>query len=180
MTKVQNPRSRRIVIIQPKERGFKPSDVFLIPEEFYIVGTYPPQDLTKEMIDETLVGITNNLRHNAGHHFTYNGHSGSTAVTVTFLNAKGEELGKEHTKFVSEDAKSAVTTVIHDLFGDVGTPFYKGPCIPQNFPWHSPMNREWLLIKVTGVDPCKKQPCYGYIAKGGEFSILNLVFLHSS
>ncbi|KAF9062794.1 hypothetical protein BDP27DRAFT_273781 [Rhodocollybia butyracea] len=96
------------------------------------------------------------------------GHPDPTVtITITFIHGTtGKDLGDRDQKTVFDvhATQSLFTTIIKGLFGLKGKKCeitYIGSCSPR-----SPMDRRWVYFKVAGVDQCKEQPCFGWLAKG--------------
>jgi hypothetical protein len=93
--------------------------------------------------------------------------------TVTFISVEGEDLGEEDSN-LDPATQKPITAAMHNMFGkDIGVLFYIGRHEPKELP-NSPMERKWIFFKVE--NPHTGLTYYGYIARGGEYSLLKSGF----
>ncbi|KAF9072829.1 hypothetical protein BDP27DRAFT_391078 [Rhodocollybia butyracea] len=70
---------------------------------------------------------------------------------VAFIDAQGEDLGIEKPKFKDQ---RTFTRIINGLFSDAVSPS---------------IDRELVHFKITGVDKCTEEPCFGFSTRDGIY-----------
>lgn len=99
----------------------------------------------------------------------------SDTVIIAFINREGESLGDYKTKFPEQDNNMAIeiglTTTFYNHGFNTRNIIYKGSYVPER-----PGDRRWLYYIAKGGKKCSVDPCHGWIARGREYSLPNLVF----